>query len=245
MTTITYIGSDLPDSFDGYHIVQISDLHNKSFGQNNKALIALVQKENPDLIAITGDVIDERHTKEQIAISAMEAFSRLAPTYYVSGNHEISEGNYKEFLEKISDAGVAVLDNKSLELIKDGERISLLGLADASYFESRSELEKTLERLLLETNEFSLLLSHRPELFPTYAKDGVDLSLCGHAHGGQIRILGQGILSPHQGFFPKYTSGLYTVQNSAMVVSRGLGNSRFPFRVFNRPEVVSITLKAG
>ena len=175
----------------------------------------------------------------------------IAPIYYVSGNHEAWSGKYDQIKQSLKDAGVLILDDTSLELLKGENSIQLLGLSDPDFLTSNYLDGTNTKKLELQLKQWSndinykILLSHRPELFSLYIENNIDLIFSGHAHGGQIRLpfLG-GLIAPDQGFFPKYTSGPYKNGNTTMFVSRGLGNSIFPFRVFNRPEIVVVTLKS-
>ena len=148
-------------------------------------------------------------------------------------------------------AGVAVLENERAEIELSGETISILGVDDPSFNtdylfgDSAAVVSNTLTEISTGDDGFALLLSHRPELFDTYVACGMDLTLSGHAHGGQFRLpFVGGLVAPNQGLFPKYDSGLYTDGGTNMIVSRGIGNSILPFRFNNRPEVILIELKA-
>lgn len=250
----TYSNEKIPESFDDYKVVQVSDLHNTSFDGD---LISKIRNEEPDIIVVTGDIIDRNRTDLGVAQDFLEQVIALAPVYFVSGNHEVASGKYPELQEILDEVGVTNLDNDNEVLTKGDEEINLLGLADplTIFYEEIDEEgseELVIKRNLTEVSEdtsdtaFNLLLSHRAELMEIYADSDVDLALTGHAHGGQIRlpIIG-GLFSPSQGFFPKYTTGEYLENNTTMIVSRGLGNSIFPLRVLNRPELVVITLEAG
>lgn len=250
----TYSNEKIPESFDDYKVVQVSDLHNTSFDGD---LISKIRNEEPDIIVVTGDIIDRNRTDLGVAQDFLEQVIALAPVYFVSGNHEVASGKYPELQEILDEVGVTNLDNDNEVLTKGDEEINLLGLADplTIFYEEIDEEgseELVIKRNLTEVSEdtsdtaFNLLLSHRAELMEIYADSDVDLALTGHAHGGQIRlpIIG-GLFSPSQGFFPKYTTGEYVENDTTMIVSRGLGNSIFPLRVFNRPELVVITLEAG
>ncbi|OJF94190.1 metallophosphoesterase [Alkalibacterium sp. 20] len=252
MTHYSYSSDEIPQSFDGYTVVQVSDLHNKDFDKN---LTNKIESENPDIIVITGDLIDRNRTDLAIAKDFLEDASSIAPLYFVSGNHEVASNKYPELKEMLDEVGVINLDNASQLLEKNNEQINLLGLADplTILFEEVEKegteelvLQKQMEELMNESpTDFNLLLSHRAELIDIYEESDVDLVLTGHAHGGQIRlpIIG-GIYSPGQGFLPDYTIGEYTKGTTTMIVSRGLGNSVFPLRLFNRPELVVMTLEA-
>lgn len=251
-TTIRVSSQNLPDSFDGFRIAHISDLHNTEFGRNNEKLLSLLRDAKPSIIAITGDMIDSRDTKVEIALEFAREAVTIAPCYYVTGNHESRVPEYRTLKEGLLSLGVSVLEDASARIQRSGESITVLGVQDPSFQTSylfgdaNSAMEQKLSTLMPEENTFTLLLSHRPELFEVYAEAGVDLTLSGHAHGGQFRIpfLG-GLVAPNQGFFPEYDAGLYTRGRTNMVVSRGLGNSIIPLRINNRPEVVLIELDSG
>lgn len=233
----------LPNAFDGFTIAQVSDLHNAEFGENNERLLFALRAAAPDIIVITGDIIDSRHTDVEIAASFAASAAKIAPVYYVTGNHEGRIPTEAAALEeKMQAAGVKILHNRSTTIFRGDESIALVGLDDPSAGAEEDLLGARLAALTDHTH-FTVLLSHRPDLFDTYCGAGVDLVLSGHAHGGQIRLpfLG-GIFAPNQGFFPQYTEGSHTYKDTTMIVSRGLGNSLFPFRVNNPPELVVVHL---
>jgi len=241
--------SGLPQAFEGLRIVQLSDLHNVVFKDGNAKLIALVEQAEPDMIFITGDMLDSRRTDTQAALSMAEKVVSIAATYYVPGNHEARLSEYGEFEGRLEKLGVTVLRNSAVSVEKDGEVISIAGVDDPdfalTYLDSGAE-EAYMNAVLDGINQkgCALLLSHRPELFDVYAENGIALAFSGHVHGGQIRLpLLGGLYGPHQGFFPEYDGGLYYKEDSAMIVSRGIGNSIFPFRVNNDPEVVLAILE--
>lgn len=240
---INYINSKVPDEFIGYKIAHISDLHNKKFGKKQKRLEKKIKEVSPDIIVITGDLIDRRRYDLESAMEFIEAGMKIAPVYYVSGNHEAWSGKYEEIKDRLSSLGVVILDDRKTEIIKDKEKIEIIGLADPAFSTNTFKLEEKLKSMS-EDSVFQILLCHRPELFKIYIREKIDLIFSGHAHGGQIRIpfIG-GLLAPDQGLFPKYTSGLYEEGESSLVVSRGLGNSIFPIRIFNRPEIIVLTLE--
>ena len=241
LTKITHT-KNVPKELNGYKILQVSDLQNKAFGVNQRNLIKKMKTASPDCIVITGDLIDRNRTDLDKAMAFVDAAVAIAPVYYVSGNHEHQSGYFAQLSQQLVASGVTVLENGKSMLPIKGASLELIGLADKRV---NPYLAQVLQTLVTggEENAFRILLSHRPELFETYAKSGVDLAFTGHAHGGQIRLpfIG-GIFAPNQGFFPTYTSGIYEKNNTTMVVSRGLGNSTFPFRIFNRPELVLVTL---
>lgn len=242
----------LPASFSGFRIAHVSDLHNAEFGAVNSILLRLLKDSRPDIIVITGDLIDSHRTDVEIALHFAQGSVKIAPTYYVTGNHEAICPQYASLKAGLDAAGVVVLEDGLVPLEQNEERIILLGLVVPN-FTPGEELPggvpamtaAKLKELLEEENTYSILLSHRPELFEAYAASGVGLVLSGHAHDGQFRFpfIG-GLFAPNQGLFPKYDAGLYTEGNTNMVVSRGLGNSVIPVRFNNRPEIVLIELLA-
>ena len=245
LTKMTYQG-DIPAAFEGYKILQVSDLQNKVFGREQKPLLNKINASAPDIIVITGDLLDrhEGRTDVESAMEFIHEIINIAPVYFVSGNHEHQSGEWETLLDELVDAGVTVLENGKSIIEKNGETITILGLADKRV---NQHYDKILHTLMAgQEDSFNILLSHRPELFETYVKENIDLAFTGHAHGGQIMIpfTKIGIFAPHQGFFPKYTKGMYEKDGTVMVVSRGLGNSSFPFRIFNRPELIEVTLQA-
>ncbi|MGE5626893.1 MAG: metallophosphoesterase [Solirubrobacterales bacterium] len=245
-----YVNSKIPSEFSGYKIVHISDLHNKEFGKDQKDILNKIKSESPDIIIITGDLIDRRKYDLDTAMTFISGAIKIAPVFYVSGNHEAWSGEFSLIKERLRIEGVHVLDNEEFEIIKETGKIKLLGLSDPAFLTDNYMESKDYSKLNIQLkgwakeDSFKILLSHRPELFNMYLKNNIDLIFSGHAHGGQIRIpfLG-GIFAPDQGLFPKYTSGSYNKDATTMFVSRGLGNSIAPVRIFNRPEIIVVTLK--
>lgn len=234
----------IAEPFHGFTIVQVSDLHNAEFGRDQSELIRQVRAARPDLIAITGDLVDSRRTDIGTAMEFIRAAVQMAPVYYVTGNHESRVAAYVDLEEQLLQAGVTILHDRSLQLERGAASIRLLGLDDPAFAPPAGTMESRL-RALADDSQFTILLSHRPELFAVYAANDIDLVLCGHAHGGQIRLpLIGGLVAPNQGFLPKYSEGIYKEGHTSMIVSRGLGNSLFPFRINNRPELVIVTLMA-
>ena len=250
--TFTISGSRIPPAFSGFRIAQVSDLHNAEFGEGNATLLRMLAESKPDIIVITGDLVDSSHTDIDTALAFAKEAAAIAPVYYVTGNHEARLPEYGRLKAGLDEAGVTVLEDQSVQIGRDGETVTLIGLSDPDFTvkgdmfgEIPSMAGTKLENLLDGETGYTVLLSHRPELFETYAGCGIDLALSGHAHGGQFRLpfIG-GVIAPNQGLFPKYDAGLYTDGSTNMVVSRGLGNSLIPFRFNNRPEVVLVELCA-
>lgn len=247
LNRITIFSKDLPSAFSGYKIAQISDLHNAQFGNENAMLIRLLKEASPDIIVITGDIVDSTHTDMDTAIAFVRNIVKIAPCYYVTGNHEAWLGSdYNELENALIDEGVIVLHDEAVTLEKEGQAIQMIGVDDPdfSYIAADKIISAKLEHINI-TQEFTIMLSHRPELFDSYVENEIDLVLSGHAHGGQVRIpLIGGLIAPNQGLFPKYDAGVYSEGNTTMVVSRGIGNSVIPIRINNRPEIVLIELQS-
>lgn len=234
----------LPEAFRGLRIVQLSDLHNAEFGTDNRRLLEAVSAAEPDLIFLTGDLLDSRRTDAAIALEFVREAVKIAPVYYAVGNHEgrIPE-IYEPFEEELRELGVQVLRNETVVLERDGQQLYIAGIDDPEFFPSQEEFLECLNALC-DDGGYTLLLSHRPELFADYCDAGVELVFSGHAHGGQFRLpwVG-GLYAPHQGALPEYDAGLFSQDSTNLIVSRGLGNSIFPFRLFNRPEIVVAVLE--
>lgn len=233
LTRYTFAEPDLPSTFDGFRVAHVSDLHNSNLW---KQVIDLLESSNPDIICITGDLVDFSHTNVERALDFAAKAVKIAPCYYITGNHElVLDGAVREqLLRDLEEIGVTVLHNREVVLDSDGEQISLYGASwgSLSYMGSESSAH------------YRILLAHAPEDFPSYATAGFDLVLSGHVHGGQFRIpLIGGVYGPGQGLFPKYDSGIYSDGETDMVLSRGIGNSVIPIRILNQPEVILIQLK--
>ena len=251
LNTYTISSDILPEAFDGYRIAHISDLHNAEMGKDNEKLLDMLRETEPDIIAITGDIIDSRNTNIDIALQFTKAAMEIAPCYYVTGNHEARISKYDELKAGMEAAGVVVLEDEKTKISLEGGEITLIGVNDPSYQtdylfgDAEAVMQSKLQEISDAENEFTILLSHRPELFEVYADNKMDLVLSGHAHGGQFRLpFVGGLVAPNQGLFPKYDAGLYTEENTNMIVSRGIGNSILPFRFNNRPEVILIELES-
>ena len=251
LNTYTVTSARLPEIFDGYRIAHVSDLHNAEMGEDNEKLLTMLREADPDMIAITGDLIDSRNTNVEIALQFAQEAMKIAPCYYVSGNHEARVNEYEELKNGLISAGVIILEDTQTEISIEGQTITMIGVNDPSFQtdylfgDSETVMNSKLTELHTDGEAFTVLLSHRPELFDAYAEHDVDLVLSGHAHGGQFRLpfIG-GVVAPNQGLFPEYDAGVYTDGNTNMLVSRGVGNSILPFRINNRPEVILIELQA-
>ena len=250
VNTTTISSSRIPASFSGFRIAQVSDLHNAEFGESNERLLELLSENEPNIIVITGDLVDAQHTNITIALDFAAEAVRIAPVYYVTGNHEASLSQYSTLKAGLEVAGVVVLEDEAVQLESNGEAVTLIGLSDPNFTirgdvfgEVPDMVNIKLKSLMGDESGYTILLSHRPELFESYAACDIDLIFSGHAHGGQFRLpLIGGLIAPNQGFFPKYDAGMFSAHNTHMVVSRGLGNSIIPFRINNRPEIILVEL---
>lgn len=246
--------------FDGYNIVQISDLHSKLFGENNKKLIQKIKSLNPDIVVVTGDLIDGENNNYNVALDFMKEISKLYRVYYIIGNHEQKslikkyKDEYKDYFNKLHQIDFVNLDNNKVEIVKGDSNINLYGLTvPYSCYKYLFDNQETtsididfLEEKLgkVDREQFNILLAHTPFYFDEYEKWGADLTLCGHVHGGIVRLpLVGGLLSPDRKFFPKYDLGEYIKNKSTMIVSKGLGGSKVLIRVNCKPEIVNIKLK--
>ena len=250
----------VPKEFDGYNIVQISDLHSKLFGENNKKLIQKIKSLNPDIVVVTGDLIDGENNNYNVALDFMKEISKLYRVYYIIGNHEQKslikkyKDEYKDYFNKLHQIDFVNLDNNKVEIVKGDSNINLYGLTvPYSCYKYLFDNQETtsididfLEEKLgkVDREQFNILLAHTPFYFDEYEKWGADLTLCGHVHGGIVRLpLVGGLLSPDRKFFPKYDLGEYIKNKSTMIVSKGLGGSKVLIRVNCKPEIVNIKLK--
>ena len=233
-----------PDGFAGYRIAVISDLHGKEFGEDNEKLIDYVRDLEPDLIAVTGDLI---HDQAQMAMvkPVAKGLASIAPTYYVTGNHEWAAKVVPELEELLEACGINVLSNEYVMLTEGGDQIALLGAEDSNGYADQMTVGELADQVRQEQGDvYTILLSHRNNHYDQYQQARVDLPLAGHAHGGLIRLpTTDGLIGPKRELWPQYTAGLYDLSYGQMVVSRGLGN-QFPcFRLFNRPDVPLVVLE--
>lgn len=238
----------VPEAFEGFRIVHLSDLHGKTFGEDNNDLFAKVAAETPDLIVVTGDLVDE-DTADPLAYAAHvgQALAAMAPTYYVTGNHEWATRQAEAVCGVLEDVGVTCLRNETVPLERGGARILLSGIDDPNAYADQKSPAQVAEEAVAAygPDDFRMLLAHRNDRFATeYARLGYDLTLSGHGHGGLIRLpFTDGLAGTNHDFFPSYTAGFYTAEGADLFVSRGLGNVGITFRLFNRPEVAVLTLR--
>jgi len=252
LVTEEYIYADaaLPAAFEGFRVVQLTDLHARQFGEGNARLIAAVEAARPDLIALTGDFTDEYSNVADI-IPLVDGLTALAPVYYVTGNHEWSSGQAQTVLRTLRTLGVNCLENEFTTIERGGEHILLAGIHDPNGFADQKTPETLAEEIYAaEDDPYWLLLAHRNNLFSgRYCRLGANLTISGHAHGGIWRLpFTDGLIDSGRKWFPSYTSGFYTCDDgghepATVFVSRGLGNSppNVP-RLLNPPQVAVITL---
>lgn len=269
MHTYTHEGRDVPESFDGFRIVQLTDIHSVRSEKQGQLILEKTAGQEPDIICITGDLVDSRYYGEHgikgeaRTLKLLEELTKLAPVYFVYGNHEmilLDDPERNAFKTAVEKLGIQIINNEThkITLEKGDDEIYIAGIQDPStlykdyryaYLDNNAErMEAMLDVVTEEIHgeDFVLLLSHRPEYLEMYDQYPVDLCLTGHAHGGQFRIpfIG-GVYAPGQGFFPKYTTGVYATADMEMYVGTGIGNSAIPVRIFNPPEILAITLKKG
>ena len=245
----TIHSNKIPNIFKGYKILQISDFHNKSFGDNNQKILKIISDEDPDIIVITGDIINKREYNDKIAMDLINSISPKYEVFFTTGNHEVRSGIFRELEPKFKDAGVNIIHNECINIYRDHELISFIGTDDPGEKRYRIEEEVTTDKYLKKALEnapkdkYRILLTHRPEYFSIYVKNKIDLVLSGHTHGGQIRLPFIGaIFVHHQALFPKMSKGIFYKENTTMIINGGIGTSRLPIRTFNKPEIVVITL---
>lgn len=240
----------LPESFSGMRLVHLSDLHAASFGDGQLHLLHAIDTLRPEQVLITGDLIDRRRTKTrhdmEPALCLLRALADKYPTMRVDGNHEVRSCVGQEFVKLAALTGVKDVTGTCLSLRRGEEEITVVGIPDVAVFQDDDDAWAQHMHTVCAPykDTFVLALSHRPQYLSAYAAEGLPLVLCGHAHGGQWRLpFIRGLYAPEQGVFPRYTQGVHQEGDTRMVISRGLGNSGFPMRLFNRPEIVVITLK--
>lgn len=246
----------LPVAFDGFRILQLSDLHSANFGRDNARLLRKIKAAKPDIIVMTGDMVSRSDSDHHVLFRLVQTLGKAYPCYYVVGNHEqdMERGGLKSFLARLAALHIRVLDNERISLKRGDQSINLYGMwFPLKYYREANQRSghtakftgRDIKRLLgaFDPSHYGILLTHSPLCFPVYARWGADLTLCGHVHGGMIRLpfLG-GLLSPEREFFPKYSAGIYQEEDRKLLVSRGLGSGVFGARILNIPEVAVVTL---
>ena len=242
----------IPKEFNGLKIVQLSDFHSHTFlGSGNYRVVEKINKEQPDIIVMTGDMVNKYDKKFNKFLELAEELSKSYKIYYIQGNHEqrLKKHDLGLILNRLDKLGIKVLKDEKTKLERSGGAINIYGIDIPLQFYKVINKPANIEKIIYEKlknynkEEYNILLAHNPLYFELYSKYNVDLILSGHVHGGMVRIpFAGGLLSPERKFFPKYDGGLYEIDNKSLIVSRGLGHSKPLFRVFNMPEILSITL---
>lgn len=252
-TTYEVISPRIPAAFEGFRIVQISDIHNRSFAPHQSQLLDHVRAARPDLIVITGDLTYHGKWSSDYVHDLARGLVEIAPAYFVTGNHDITSKDLPGMMRLLEEQEVQVLAGRNVIIKRGKKSIAVAGIDDPSiFYDRRKSWSQAIDhwktalaalRKSTQRGSYTVLLSHRPELITSYAGLGFDLVLAGHAHGGQVRLPFIGaVYAPDQGLFPRYTSGMYSMGKTRMIVSRGLGGSHFPFRIFNHAELVVVRL---
>ena len=259
VTKYTISNEKIPEEFNGFKIVQLSDFHSQGYRNTTEDIINKVKHINPDIIVMTGDMVSwDMEDIDEVKV-LIKSLVELYPIYYIDGNHEhlaeiLRPGKYVAFIEFMKELGVTTIKNDYIEIYKGDKSINLYGInlpldGATGLYVNKFQLEKNyVEKTLPEANEekFNILLAHTPTFIKQYSQWGADLVLCGHMHGGIVRIpfTNIGLLSPERTIFPKYAAGKFKVNGSIMIVNRGIGGSSFDLRLFNNPEITVITLRS-
>lgn len=260
VTKYTISSEKIQEEFNGFKIVQLSDFHSQGYRDTTEKLISKVKDINPDIIVMTGDMVSwDMEDIEEVKI-LIKSLVEVYPIYYIDGNHEhlaeISRpGRYVAFNEFMQELGVTTIKNDYVEIYKGNKSINLYGInlpldGATGLYVNRFQLEENyVEKTLSEADKekFNILLAHTPTFIKQYSQWGADLVLSGHMHGGIVRIpfTNIGLLSPGRTIFPRYAAGKFKVNDTTMIVNRGIGTSSFKLRVFNNPEIAVITLKSN
>jgi len=235
---------DLPSELNDVTIAVVADLHSRVFGVGQSQLLRVVEKIQPDMIVMPGDAFDYYRPDPGPPVQWAQGAVKIAPVFYSTGNHEARLADCERHLRVLQSRNITVLQNE-WQTYAHLLQVRIVGIDDPAFASELSDREYMEAQLaeLIDPAYYNIVLSHRPDFFDLYAEAECDLVVSGHAHGGQVRlpIIG-GLYAPNQGLFPKYTSGRHTEGRTNMVVSRGLGRSRFPFRVNNSPEIVVVKL---
>lgn len=246
----------LPTNFDRLKILHLSDWHCTKYGKNNRKLINLINRQEVDIIVMTGDFVLRQVKDYKPALEFIKQLN-CKSKYFIYGNHEL-ELNWKklwQFRSELEALGVIVLDNEKTFIERNDEKIYIYGLTyNFNHLQSRKELtndvieknkrSQIIELGIVDTNYFNILLAHDPLKFEAYSRLDFDLIYSGHLHGGGIRFFGIGLAAPRKFWvFTRLAAGLHKRRNSTMIVSRGVGNSTKPIRIFNSPEISVTTIK--
>ena len=256
VTQYTVKSEKIPDEFGGYKIVQLSDIHGQKFGENNDVLIRKVREAEPDIILVTGDVVNNAEDDAiQVFEHILDGIEDIAPVYAVTGNHDQWDDDFAELIEKWqNEYNITYLENKTMPLERDGAVINLSGISDPGiwYGEECDALVEQYRNEMQLQEGYQILMFHRADMLDDFIGTPYDLIFSGHLHGGQWRIpFAGGVISPDMKLFPDYSGGRYDTENQTFIVSRGIGNpqtfSSFTVpRIFKMAEIVEVTLeKAG
>jgi predicted MPP superfamily phosphohydrolase len=241
---------NLPAAFNGYRLVQLSDIHAAVFGAGNRKLLEAVEKARPNSIVITGDLVsysDTLDTVYDVVLPLVRSLKTIAPVYYVTGNHEWDNDNVRTLLKLLVQNGVTVLRNDYVRLTLGENAIILAGVDDPNGPRDMKTPEALIGEIRrAEGDPFIVLLAHRNKYLDRFSSLDIDLVLCGHAHGGVIRLpFAGGLIGPALELFPDYTDGVYTKGNTKMLVSRGIGNGTGVPRFLNNPQIAVAVLRAA
>lgn len=258
VTEVEIITNKLPENIKELKIIHLTDLHGKELGDQNKRIVEAINKEHPDLIVLTGDMINSVKDDGSATVAILTQLNNQYPVYYAFGNHDQycrlhTPDIFLAYIDKVAKTGCFILDDEMLSFEKNGERINIFGLSSIPYHKTVNENKVDKDKFTSQFIEtkiggaskeyYDILLAHDPSWFHVYAQWKADLILSGHIHGGAIRLpfLG-GVISPNRKLFPKYDSGIYENKESTLYVSRGLAPSVERIRIFNRPEIAVIRL---
>lgn len=255
------ISEKIPKGFNNYRILQLTDLHSKQFDNDNSRLLSKIDTISPDIIVITGDMMNSQHDDGHVFLSLAEQLVKSYPLYYIDGNHELiakmkadrgENDYYPNYITQLENLGVNILNDKAIQLKQNGQSITLRGLDIPLIFYSAADVQVNIDLDTAYINKkigasaedkFEILLAHHPKYFEAYRNWGASLILSGHNHGGMIHVpFKGGLLSGDREWFPEYDAGQFDAGSSTMIVGRGLGNYSYNIRMFNRPELVVITL---
>lgn len=250
---IPVFSDKLPESFHNYLIAHISDYHNRTSEIADKQIIDSLNEEKPDIIVITGDLIDSEFPDVDVSLEFTKKLCGIAPVYFVTGNHESNvwrsdEDEFNRLIDGLKEQGITVLRNLSVEIKNaSGDCFYLHGIDDPYFYGGYEQVFQRTEILCndLDINDekINVLLAHHPETLSVYSEYNFDLVFSGHAHGGQVTFFGKAVIAPDQVIFPPYTEGLYKMDDTQLVLSRGIGYSKLPVRVFCRSHLVYSELK--
>lgn len=253
-TEYIYVQTDkLSKEFNGFRIAHVSDYHNRNNPSFDEKIFQSLEEAKPDIIVLTGDLVDKSHTDVDVALSFASRLLSVAPVYYVLGNHEANICRtqnvlFEDMIKALDLMGIVIMRNEYEKIhVSEGVSFNLFGLDEPYFYSDARKVDtRTIEfckSFEIDKKEYNVLLAHHPEQLKVYSDFGFDIVFSGHAHAGQFRFFNQGVFAPDQGLLPKYTSGLYEMGNTKLILSRGLGNSVFPFRIFNQSHLIVTEFK--